>query len=288
MTRRVIVGCLAVAVATLVGCTGTGLKTADSPASPAGSPLIFGPEAATESAELPPKEAAVACATAGAGFDKGNMVDDAIAQYEKARRLDPEGQKPLSRRLAVLYDKKGDFVRATAEYEQALQLTPNDPDLYNDLGYSHYLRGEWAIAEQHFAKATQLSPTNKRAWMNRGLAVAMLGRSDESLQCFRKVSSEGEARASLGFLLAAQGQTEAAKAEYRQALTLSPELYVARAALDSLDNPQRGVTPANETAPTVKSDGKKEVRVPSIKELEERMKFESEYSKPIQIDPARR
>lgn len=285
MSRRVIVGCLVVAIGSLVGCTGTGLKTAEGQSS---TPLIFGPEAATAAPELAPKEASVACATAGAGFEKAGMVDDAIAQYEKARRHDPEGQKGLCRRLAVLYDLKGDFNQAATEYERALQLMPNDADLMNDLGYSYYSRGEWAKAEQQFAKATQLAPAHKKAWTNRGLALAMLGRSDESLQCFKKVVSEAEARSNLAFLLASQGQTEAAKAEYRQALSLAPELHMARGALDALENPHRGATPGSETPSPTKSAAKKEVRVPSIKELEERLKLESDYTKPISIDPTRR
>ncbi len=281
MSRRTIVGCLVVLTGSLVGCTGTGAKSIN----PAGPLVTLGPEGVTEAEELPPKEAAVACAVAGAEFDKKEKVDDAIVQYEKARRLDPEGQKAVCRRLAVLYDKKGEFVQATAEYELAVQLTPNDPDLHNDLGYSHYSRGEWAKAEEHFAKATKLAPTNKRAWMNRGLSLTMLGRRDEGLQCFKKVVSEAEARANLAFLLAAQGQTEEAKTEYRQALSLAPELYRARTALDALENPQRGATPTSEAT---KPRAKKEIRVPSIQELEERLHFESEYTKPISIDPTRR
>jgi len=282
MSRRMIVGCLVVLTSSLVGCTGTGLKNADTPTGPM---VTLGPESATTAPELSPKEASVVNATAGAAFDQAGKVEEAIAQYEKARKLDPEGQKAVCRRLAVLFDKKGEFVQATTEYELALQLTPNDPDLLNDLGYSYYSRGEWAKAEEHFAKATKLAPTNKRAWTNRGLALTMLGRRDEGLQCFKKVVSEAEARANLAFLLAAQGQTDAAKTEYRQALSLAPELYQARAALDALENPQRGATPANEVA---KPGAKKEVRVPSIQELEERLKFESEYTKPITIDPTRR
>lgn len=281
MSRRMIVGCLVFVTGSLVGCTGTGVKSTD----PTGPMVTLGPEGATTASELPPKEASVACAAAGAAFDKNEKVEDAIAQYEKARKLDPEGQKGLCRRLAVLYDKKGDFTQAMTEYELALHLTPNDPDLHNDLGYSYYSRGEWAKAEESFGKATKLAPTNKRAWMNRGLALTMLGRSDEGLQCFKKVVSEAEARANLAFLLAAQGQTEAAKTEYRQALSLAPELYRVRAALDSLENPQRGATP---TSDTTKPSAKKEVRVPSIQELEERLQFESEYTKPITIDPTRR
>jgi Flp pilus assembly protein TadD len=255
---------------------------------PTGPSLVVGPEGATPAPELTPKEAGVTNVAAAAGFDKAGMIDDAITYYQKARQLDPEGQKAVCRRLAVLYDKKGEFIQASTEYELALQLTPNDPDLHNDLGYSHYLRGDWAKAEEHFAKATKFAPTHKRAWMNRGMALVLLGRSDEGLQCFRKVVSEAEARANLAFLLGAQGQAEAAKAEYRQALRLAPELQVARAALDSLENPPREATPPPAVPAKPATKATATARVPSIQELGERLDLESKDMKPISIDPSHR
>ena len=42
----------------------------------------------------------------------------------------------------------GRFAQAETHYQKALKLSPKDPKIWNDAGYSYYLQGRWADAER--------------------------------------------------------------------------------------------------------------------------------------------
>src|SRR5262249_30063891 len=137
----------------------------------------------------------------------------------------------VTRRLAVLYDRQGDFVHALADYRVALQRAPRDADLLNDLGYCHYERGNWPEAEKALRDALKIDGEHKRAWGNLGLVLGQQERYQESYEAFAKVVSPGEAYANVGILQAQMGRSAEARASLRQALALAPDLKAAQAVL---------------------------------------------------------
>src|SRR5262249_16422709 len=128
-----------------------------------------------ERSELPPPEAAKLCLATARSMDREGRVPDAIDLYVKTRQLDP-AQTSLSPRLAVLYDRNGDFGQAEREYQDALRQAPRDATIYNDFGYSCYCRGRLPEAEQALRKALELDPKQERSWVNLGLVLASEGR----------------------------------------------------------------------------------------------------------------
>ena len=263
----------ALALLGAVGCKSAG-KVGEIPSGEAPSPLLIGPEATSKAppaVELPAKDSAKLCIRTAQYYEKEGRVEDAIALYEKARLSDPALARQASRRLAVLYDKFGDFTKSAAEYEAQLKITPNDVELLIDYGYSHYCRGDWANAEAALLKAVQADPNQKKAWVNLGLAQAQLAKWDESFQSFCRAVRPADAHSNLGFVLASQGKTAEAKEQYRLALSLDPSLRVAQIGLGTLEKPQ-GTNPD-----AVKAGEKPDLeaaaaRVPSIAEIEARMK----------------
>jgi Flp pilus assembly protein TadD len=288
MARSALVLVLAAALAS-AGCLGLFRNDKQNPpmtsnASPLGGTpgLLVGPEAAVKAppTELPPKQAAVACVAAAQELDqKGtgpDAVKQAIALYEKARALDPAAAAGVGRRLAVLYDQLGDFSKAEAEYQPLLKATPHDARLLNDVGYSHFSRGDLASAESYLKQAVQLEPGLKPAWLNLGLVLCAGGRMQDGFEAFQKGGTEGEAHANVAFVLAAQGKTDEAKAAYKKALTVEPGLTSARTALERLENPPK--TDPN----VVQAGGKQGAKrasaedVPNIHELQQRIQKEDE------------
>ena len=125
--------------------------------------------------------------------------------------IDPNNYAAL-RRLCVLYDNRGtrdDFKKAEELYRKVAKLRPNDPDLWNDWGYSLYLRTEkeyykenWAEAERKLRQALKLDPHHAAAHGNLGLVLGQLNRFDEALREFRaaQTSEAGALRPGLRLL----------------------------------------------------------------------------------------
>lgn len=245
--------------------------------------LLVGPEAtavAPPPVELPVKDAARLCLRAAQEQEKGGETEAAIRLYEKARAADPNSAAAAGRRLAVLYDKAGDFTKSAEEYEALLRVRPKDADLLNDFGYSHYSRGDWAAAEQYLARAVQADPNHKRAWVNLGLAQAQQDRLDEAFQSFCRAVRPADAHCNLAFVLAAKSRTEEAKEQYRQALALDPSQRVARSVLGLMENP---IPASQRPAKKEKTDlTAAAARVPSVAEIEARMKKEAKGAAALQ------
>ena len=227
--------------------------------------------------ELDPKAASFACLAAASEMEKAGQTEEAIRLYEKARQDDPKVSGAISRRLGILYDKVGDFSKATVEYEIALKATPNDADLLSDIGYSYFCRKDYGLAEKHLRQATKVQANHKRAWTNLGMVLAAKSRWQESYDAFLMAVAPAEAHCNIAFCMAAYAMTddaqvasemtENAKDQYRKALDIDPGLQMARVGLNKLENPP---TPEERKA-AAKGPGDP-TKITSIQEHMERIK----------------
>lgn len=220
------------------------LPKSSSLAPPAASP--------TADPDLTGVQAATLSMTMAEQLEKAGKESDAIGYYEKARAADPATTVKASRRLAVLYDRSGDSSKAMTEFRELLKVRPKDADLLNDVGYSHYTRGEYGEAETHLRKAVDADKLHKRAWINLGLTLAQIGREAESLAAFEKVVTPAEAKANLAFVLVTKGNRDEATNFYRQALAADAGLKSAQVGLAALEKnqpPEPPVTPTDSVEP---------------------------------------
>jgi len=200
-----------------------------------------------------PKEAAEVCLHTAEVMDQGGKAEEAIPLYEKARQNGGNKQQ-ISRRLAYLYEQQGDFKHALEEYKQLAQRSPRDADLLNDIGYCCYNQQDWAEAEKYLRQALAVNAEHARAWVNLGMTLAKAGRTTESLEAFTHVVTPAQAQCNLAFILTTQGKLDDAKAAYRQALDIEPELSVARIALAKFEKAAAGPSaPAAAASATVPS-----------------------------------
>jgi Tfp pilus assembly protein PilF len=189
-----------------------------------------------QSRGLPRDQAAELCETAGRELEQNGKGAEAIVQYERARQLDP-ARVHVARRLAVLYDRKGNFDRAGVEYQKALALSPHDADLFNDIGSCHEQRGDLVEAENWLRGALDQKPGHQRATVNLGGVLAKQGRYDESLQAFLQALPPAQAYCKVGVQLARGQLISEARAAFHEALRLDPQLKQASAFLAHLDRP---------------------------------------------------
>jgi Flp pilus assembly protein TadD len=183
----------------------------------------------------------------GRVFESEGNFEAAIQEYQDAltvaqtrgrRKFKPADSALAHRRMAAAWDRLGRFDEAETHYKQALKLSPKDPKVWNDAGYSYYLQGRWTEAEHALNKALKLAPEDARVRTNLGLALAASGRSQEALTLLSRSGGDAIGHANLGYLLASTGQFDLARQQYQTALAMRPDLALARRALAQLDRQQ--------------------------------------------------
>jgi Tfp pilus assembly protein PilF len=181
-------------------------------------------------------------------LEKSGNEADAVKQYESVLRLDANNLQAM-RRLGVLYDNTCEFSKADDMYRKAVKALPKDADVYNDWGYSYYLRLKFDDAESKLRRAVQLDPNHQRARCNLGLTLGQMGRLDEAKKVFQDAHlSEAEVHCNLAFIHLCRSEKNKntvadARREAELAAQLDPFCNQAKMLLTQLDNP--GKTPAD-------------------------------------------
>ncbi|MEO1618965.1 MAG: tetratricopeptide repeat protein [Planctomycetota bacterium] len=181
------------------------------------------------------EQAARACLVTAQTFKHQGLTGDAIAMFERARKHQPD-LSGISRDLAVLYDRAGEYFKAEREYQAALAASPKDADLINDYGFFHYQRSQYDKAAVHFRDAIQLDSGHERAKTNLGMTLARQKRFDEAEAMFAEVSGPAAAAYNIAVLRAAEGDAGVAIAKCQQALSLQPTLEPAQRLVFQLSN----------------------------------------------------
>jgi len=98
-------------------------------------------------------------------YDKGDY-DRAIADYDQAIQLEPDATTYYSRGLAYYY--KGDYDRAIADYDQAIKLKPDYAIAYRSRGRAYRKKGDYDRAIADLNQAIALAPQRASFYYSRG------------------------------------------------------------------------------------------------------------------------
>jgi serine/threonine-protein kinase len=105
-----------------------------------------------------------------------------IEEAEIALRLAPELPK-AQEAMGFAYGRgRGDFRRALASYKQAVSGLPNDARLWQRIGFSHRVLGNWEDALAGFAKSTELDPYDADLFLARGITELLTRSFDDAIR----------------------------------------------------------------------------------------------------------
>ena len=123
--------------------------------------------------------------TAGDQLREQGNLEEAVANYSQAIRLNPE--------LAVAYNNRGttfavlgQLQRAIQDLDQALRIDPEYVDAYNNRGYAYVSLGRFQKAIEDYDEAIGLDPHPQFSvvYNNRGYACAAVGELERAIADF--------------------------------------------------------------------------------------------------------
>ncbi len=136
-------------------------------------------------------ELAAACAFSYFGSDEGMdaLLARAKTAIERAMQLAPDDPEVFSSLGTYYYYGYRDYVRATEQYEKRAKLQPNSPVVFNSLALIQRRQGRWAQSLVNARRACELDPANI-SYQRNLLATLQAGRRwDEALATQRRITA---------------------------------------------------------------------------------------------------
>ena len=146
-----------------------------------------------------------------------NKLDEALADYNKAVELSPNVTDPYLNR-GIAWEALGMWQKAIADYDLVLELDPNDAEAYNNRGNAKSGLGDWQGAIADFQKAFELDPKYAFARANYALALYQAGAQKKATIAIRKIVRKypqfADMRAALTAVLWAEGKAGEAESNW--------------------------------------------------------------------------
>lgn len=110
--------------------------------------------------------------------------DNAADAYRAALFANP-GFALAASSAAFLEASREQWNAAARGFEEAIKITPEDADLWFNLGYVRQQQNDDAGAIECFERAVQLKRSLDRAWFGMGLAHRRRGETEKAVQAFK-------------------------------------------------------------------------------------------------------
>jgi tetratricopeptide (TPR) repeat protein len=162
-------------------------------------------------------------------LSKGDY-DRALADFNQAVKLQPDGASAYFNRAAVYFAKQ-DFDRALADINQVIKLQPDFALAYLKRGSVYYFKGDSDRALADINQAIKLQPDFALAYLNRGAFYTDRDDHDHAIadfdQALKLAPDDAEAYLNRGSSYQKQGKYDRAFADFNQALKLAPDNAIA-------------------------------------------------------------
>ncbi len=127
----------------------------------------------------------------------------------------------------IVYHDRGEFDKAIATYETALEIDPKSAMVLYEIGLSYYHKGDYKTAIKYYDKVLDLNNEHLLpATINKGLSLDNMGKSKAAYKLFKKAVNEFKNEPTLHYNLAYQlykkGEPETAIEELTTAIKLDP------------------------------------------------------------------
>ncbi len=111
--------------------------------------------------------------------DPGLMWQDVISKY-------PNSARAYSKLGVIYYWDKKEYDKGLQFLQKSLELDPNEPLTYNNIGQIYGIKEKCDIAIQYFQKAIELDPNSAFGYSNLGSCYLAMGQYAKAVQSFQK------------------------------------------------------------------------------------------------------
>ena len=144
--------------------------------------------------EMQPEFAAARVGLAGLWLEKNargdgdsGLVEDARETLKTALRYEPDLPAALGLLSYIQRNIDWDWTAALETAEQALRLSPGDPELMNTASLALFSLGQFGQAEELLSASVEQDPLNLARRLQLGLLLEFAGQYDESLKNYRQI-----------------------------------------------------------------------------------------------------
>lgn len=159
---------------------------------------------------------------------QGGHRDEAETLYRQVLEVSPDNLDALNY-LGFICHRQMRRAEAAGLIERVIALSPLNADAHNNLGNVYETMGDEVKAEALFRRAIELNPRHAQAHNNLGVSLAGLGRYQEAVEVYRKAAElspgTGEFNYNLGNALCKMGENDAAIEAYYAATRATPDHF---------------------------------------------------------------
>jgi Flp pilus assembly protein TadD len=168
----------------------------------------------------------------GTVYREQGLYEDAEAQLERAIAISPRYGEAWGGRGLVREVRRDEGDAAIDDFKKAIELSPGNPQHYNNLGFALYVRGKYEEAVRTLRNGLRHAPSSRRMRNNLGFVYGRLGLYNRAMHEFERGGSRAAAESNLGLVFEEAGDKESACERYHEAMRLDPTLAAAAANLE--------------------------------------------------------
>ncbi len=114
---------------------------------------------------------------------------------------------------------------AIEQYRTAISIKPDAADVYNNLGVSYYMSGEFDKAKDAFTTAIAKGEVGSKVYNNLAFTLNKLGEYRMAREAFNRAGDAATAENNMGYLYLLDGKNKEAALAFEKAIELSPAFY---------------------------------------------------------------
>jgi tetratricopeptide (TPR) repeat protein len=184
----------------------------------------------TDTLKKSPHSSLAHCNWGLALFNQGRL-DEAIAEFEEAVRVDPKNANACVC-IGFIDVFRGQLDQAVAQFQRALEIDPKNGDAHCYMGIALYQMGRLNDGVEQLHEALAIDPYDVSAHTNLGLALAQEGEAEQAMAQFQAALESDpnsvQAHYEFGNALARSGRQDEAAEQFKKALQIKPDHFEAR------------------------------------------------------------